>query len=72
MAAHHETHAHHDQPAPAFRKKQAFLVMAVFACIVVAFAMPSVYTSLGAVVAASTLIGIAAKMQPTPPAEDHH
>ena len=72
MAAHHDTHEHHDQPAPAFRKKQAPLIMAVFVCIVVAFAMPSVYVSLGAVVAACTLIGIAAKMQPTPPAEEHH
>ena len=72
MAAHHDTHEHHDQPAPAFRKKQALLVMAVFVCIVVAFAMPSIYVSLGAVVAACTLIGIAAKMQPTPPAEEHH
>ena len=72
MAAHHEPHEHHDQPAQPYRKKQALLVLAVFAFIVVAFALPGVYVSLGAILVACTLIGIAAKMQPAPPADEHH
>ncbi len=72
MAAHHEAHEHHDQPAQPFRKKQALIVLAVFACIVAAFAVPGIYVSLGAILVACTLIGIAAKMQPEPPADEHH
>jgi hypothetical protein len=72
MTAHHDTHEHHDQPAPAYRKKQALLVLGVFACIVVAFVVPGVYVSLGAVVAACALIAVAAKLQPEAPEEEHH
>ena len=72
MAAHHDTHKHHDQPTPAYRKKQALLVLGVFACIVVAFAVPGVYVSLGAILVASTLIAVAAKLQPEPPEDEHH
>lgn len=72
MAAHHDTHEHHDQPAPAYRKKQAFLVLGVFACIVAAFAVPGVYVSVGAILVACTLIGVAAKLQPETPTEEHH
>ena len=72
MAAHHETHEHHAKPAPAFKTKQALICLGVFACIVVAFVIPGIYVSLGAILVACTLIGIAAKMQPKPPAEEHH
>ncbi len=72
MAAHHEPHEHQDRPAQPYRKKQALIALGVFACIAVAFAMPGVYVSLGAILAACTLIGIAAKMQPAPPADEHH
>lgn len=70
--AHHEPHEHHEPPAPAYRKKQALIVILVFACIVVAFAVPGLYTSLGAILAACALIAVAAKMQPEPPADEHH
>lgn len=72
MAAHHEPHEHHEQPAPAYRKKQAIICIMVFVCIAVAFALPGLYTSLGAILVALVLIGLAAKMQPEPPAEEHH
>jgi hypothetical protein len=72
MAAHHDTHEHPQQPAPAFRKTQAFLVIGVFACIVAAFVLPGLYVTAGAMLAACVLIGVAAKMQPAPPAEEHH
>jgi hypothetical protein len=72
MAAHHDTHEHHDQPTPAYRKKQAILILGVFACIVTAFVVPGVYVSLGAVVVACSLIAVAAKLQPETPEEGHH
>jgi len=72
MAAHHDTHERHDQPEPAYRKKQALLVILVFACIVGAFLMPGLYTSVGAILIACALIAVAAKMQPEAPADDHH
>ncbi len=72
MAAHHDTHEHHQQPAPAYRKKQALICLGVFACIVVAFAVPGLYVSLGAILVACTLIAVAAKMQPEPPEDEHH
>jgi hypothetical protein len=72
MAAPHAAHEHHDQPAPNYRKKQALLMLGVFACIVAMFAFPGVYVSLGAIAVACTLIGVAAKIQPAPPADDHH
>ena len=72
MAAHHDTHEHHDKPAPAYRRKQAFLVLGVFACIVAPFAFPGLYVAVGAILVACTLIGIAAKMQPEAPADEHH
>ena len=72
MAAHHAAHEHHDQPAQPFRKKQALIVLGVFACIVAPFVVPGLYVTVGAILAACTLIGIAAKMQPEPPADEHH
>jgi hypothetical protein len=72
MAAHHESHAHHDQPPQPYRKKQALMVLGVFACIVAPFAVPGIYTTVGAILVACTLIGMAAKTQPAPPADDHH
>jgi hypothetical protein len=72
MAAHHETHEHHDQPAPAYRKKQALIVIGVFACIAAPFAVPGLYVALGAILATCVLIAVAAKMQPEPPADEHH
>jgi len=72
MAAHHDTHETHSQPTPAYRKKQAILVLGVFACIVAAFAVPGLYTSVGAILVACTLIAVAAKTQPEPPEDEHH
>jgi|UniRef100_A0A7C3V7L0 hypothetical protein len=72
MAAPHESHEPHDRPAPAYRKNQALICILVFVCIVVAFAVPGLYTSVGAILAACVLIAVAAKMQPAPPAEEHH
>jgi ABC-type transport system involved in cytochrome bd biosynthesis fused ATPase/permease subunit len=72
MAAHHDTHEHHEQPAPAYRKKQALLVLGVVACIVTAFVIPGLYTSVGAILAACALIAVAAKIQPEPPEDEHH
>jgi hypothetical protein len=72
MAAHHDTHEHHAAPAPAYRKKQALLVLGVFACIVAAFAVPGLYVSAGAIVVACALIAVAAKMQPETPEDEHH
>jgi hypothetical protein len=72
MAAHHETHEPHDQPMPAYRKKQALVCLLVFVCIVVAFTGSGLYVSLGAILAACGLIGYAAKLQPEPPADEHH
>jgi hypothetical protein len=72
MAAHHDTHEHHEQPAPAYRKKQALLILGVFACIVTAFAVPGLYVSGGAILVACTLIAVAAKLQPEPPEDEHH
>ena len=72
MAAHHEPHEHHDEPTPAYRKKQALICLLVFVCIVAAFAVPGLYTSLGAILVACGLIAYAAKLQPDPPADDHH
>jgi|UniRef100_A0A7V6A4W2 hypothetical protein len=72
MAAHHDTHEHHDQAAPAYRKKQAFLVLGVFACIAATFAVPGAYVTLGAILVACTLIAVAAKLQPEPPEDEHH
>jgi hypothetical protein len=72
MAAHHDNHEHHQQPAPAYRKKQALLVLGVFACIVAPFAVPGLYVSVGAILVACTLIAVAAKMQPEPPEDEHH
>jgi len=72
MAAHHAAPEPHDQPAAPYRKKQAMLMAGVFACIVAMFVFPGVYFSLGAILVACTLIGVAAKVQPPPPADDHH
>jgi hypothetical protein len=72
MAAHHEPHETHAEPMPAYRKKQAVVCLLVFVCIAVAFAVPGLYTSLGAVLVACGLIAYAAKLQPEPPADDHH
>ena len=72
MAAHHEPHEHHDEPTPAYRKKQALICLLVFVCIVVAFAVPGLYTSLGAILVACGLIAYAANLQPAPPADEHH
>jgi len=57
---------------PAYRKKQAVICLLVFVCIVVAFAVPGLYTSLGAILAVCALCAYAAKLQPEPPADDHH
>lgn len=72
MAAPHDTREHHDKPAPAYRKKQALIALGVFACIAAPFAFPGLYVAVGAVLVACTLIGIAAKMQPAAPADEHH
>jgi hypothetical protein len=72
MAAHHESHEAHAEPMPAYRKKQAVVCVLVFLCIVAAFAVPGLYTSLGAILVACGLIAYAAKLQPEPPADDHH
>jgi hypothetical protein len=72
MAAHHESHETHAEPMPAYRKKQAVVCVLVFLCIVAAFAVPGLYTSLGAILVACGLIAYAAKLQPEPPADDHH
>jgi hypothetical protein len=72
MAAHHESHEHQKEPTPGYRKKQALICLLVFACIVVAFAVPGLYTSLGAILVACGLIAYAAKLQPAPPADEHH
>jgi hypothetical protein len=72
MAAHHEPHETHAEPMPAYRKKQAIVCVLVFVCIVAAFAVPGLYTSLGAILVACGLIAYAAKLQPEPPADDHH
>ena len=51
-----------------------FLVLSAWAKvpIVVAFAVPGVYMSLGAILVACTLIAVAAKLQPEPPEDEHH
>ncbi len=72
MAAHHEPHEPTAEPMPAYRKKQAMICLLVFVCIVVAFAVPGLYVALGAILAACALIAYAAKLQPEPPADDHH
>jgi hypothetical protein len=72
MAAHHEPHETHAEPMPAYRKKQAIVCVLVFVCIAAAFAVPGLYTSLGAILVACGLIAYAAKLQPEPPADDHH
>jgi hypothetical protein len=72
MAAHHEPHESHAEPMPAYRKKQAIICLLVFVCIVAAFAVPGLFTSLGAILVACGLIAYAAKLQPEPPADDHH
>ena len=72
MAAHHEPHEPTAEPMPAYRKKQAMICLLVFVCIVVAFVVPGLYVALGAILAACALIAYAAKLQPEPPADDHH
>ena len=72
MAAYHEPHEHTAEPMPAYRKKQAMICLLVFVCIVVAFAVPGLYVALDAILAACALIAYAAKLQPEPPADDHH
>jgi len=71
MAAPHEPHESHSEPLPPYRKKQAVVCLLVFVCIAVAFALPGLYTSLGAILAACGLCAYAAKIQPPPPADDH-
>jgi hypothetical protein len=72
MAAHHDTHEHQEQPKPAYQKKQALLMILVFACIVGAFLVPGVYTSVGAILIACVFIAMAARMQPEAPPDEHH
>ncbi len=70
--AHHEPHEHQEKPIPPYWKKQAVVCLLVFVCIAVAFAFPGLYTSLGAILAACALCAYAAKIQPEPPADEHH
>ncbi|MGQ9687410.1 MAG: hypothetical protein ACUVXF_01275 [Desulfobaccales bacterium] len=72
MAAPHDPHGSHPEPLPAYRKKQAIVCLLVFVCIAVPFALPGLYTSLGAILAACALCAYAAKIQPEPPPEEHH
>lgn len=72
MAAHHEPHEHHAEPMPAYRRKQALACLLVFVCIVVAFVVPGLYVSLGAILVACALCAYAAKLQPEPPPDEHH
>ena len=55
-----------------FRKKQAIAVILVFACIVTAFLTDKALVAVGAIMAACGFCFWAAKMQPEPPAEEHH
>jgi hypothetical protein len=55
-----------------FRKKQAILIILVFACIVTAFFADRALLAVAAILAACGLCFAAAKMQPEPPAEEHH
>uniref|UniRef100_A0A7V4G6K5 Uncharacterized protein n=1 Tax=Desulfobacca acetoxidans TaxID=60893 RepID=A0A7V4G6K5_9BACT len=70
--AHHEPHGHQEQPAAPYKKKQAVLMILVFACIAVAFAFPQVEVAVGAILAACALCGVAARLQPEPSHDEHH
>ncbi len=55
-----------------YRKKQALVVILVFACIVAAFLTDKAAVAVGAMLVACGLCFWAARMQPEPPAEEHH
>jgi uncharacterized membrane protein YbaN (DUF454 family) len=59
------------EAAPNYRKKQAFLVMLVFLCIVAAFLIPQPTVVIGVFLLAIAICLIAAKTQPEP-VDDHH
>lgn len=55
-----------------FRKKQALLVPLVFVCLVAAFLTDKASVAVGAILVACGICYLAARMQPEPPAEEHH
>jgi hypothetical protein len=55
-----------------YRKKQAGLMLLVFACIGVAVWSGNAAISVGAILAACGLCFWAARLQPEPPKEEHH
>jgi hypothetical protein len=55
-----------------YRPKQAFLVFLVFICIGVAFLGGSAPIAVGAILAASLICFVAAKLEPPKTPEEHH
>lgn len=55
-----------------YRKKQAIIIILVFACIVGAFVARSAPMAVGAILAACGLCYWAARLQPEPSHDEHH
>jgi hypothetical protein len=55
-----------------YRKKQAVLCILVFVCLAVAFLSSSALVTVGAVMAASAICFLAARMEPERGPEEHH
>lgn len=55
-----------------YRKKQAVLCLLVFLCIAAAFMAPNALLATGAVMAGIVFALLGARIQPEPPAEEHH
>jgi hypothetical protein len=68
----HHTEHQHEEPSPAYRKKQAMLCVLVFLCIGVAFWSGSAAVAVVSILAACGICFWASTMEPERAPDEHH